>query len=152
MPRTRRVTRLQCAEDLGWRIQIRDEDRALILYRQRNAPVTVGHLRKIAENFSDRFDFTWRYTVNPHLPGAWIVECKTDELNGKVDAFLAKPFLEFLTVVVTDHSTADLLVPLAVPGDTIICDVGARERYDVRNGVCATPYLAFVRARSEGDT
>ena len=41
-------TRLQCAKDLGWEIPIRAEDRVLILYRQRNAPVTEGYLRKIA--------------------------------------------------------------------------------------------------------
>ena len=80
------------------------------------------------ENFSDRFDYTWQYTVDPqHLPGAWLVECKADELSSKVDAFCAKPFLYFLTVVITDHSTEDLLIPLAVPGapgDLIIWDVG----------------------------
>ena len=85
-------------------------------------------MRTIAENFSDRFDYTWQYTADPqHLPGAWLVECQADELSSKVDAFCAKPFLYFLTVVITDHSTEDLLIPLAVPGapgDLIIWDVG----------------------------
>ena len=80
------------------------------------------------ENFCDK--------VAEWVLPASVVECKTDELSSKVDAFLAKPFHEFLTVVVTDYSTADLLIPLAMPGDTIIYDIGTRERYEVRNGIC----------------
>ena len=140
-------TRQQCAKDLAWDIPLHDEDRVLILYRQRNASVTNRYLRTIAENFSDRFDYTWQYTADPqHLPGAWLVECQADELSSKVDAFCAKPFLYFLTVVITDHSTANLLIPLiplAMTGDTIIYDIGTRERYKVRNGICIYAGLQF---------
>ena len=69
---------------------------------------------------------------------AWLVECQADELSSKVDAFCAKPFLYFLTVVITDHSTEDLLIPLddivGAPGDIIIYDIGQERGHEILSG------------------